>query len=473
MTKKFYVKKTSNKVKGGNEVKEALSVDQNTVTSRAKLSISEKLSYGAGDIASNFVWGMVTSYLLFFYTDIFGITAAAAGTLFLVTRIWDAVNDPIMGIIIDKTKSKHGKARPYLLWFPIPLAIIGTLTFITPDFSYTGKLIYAYVTYTLLGMIYTAINLPYGALMTRMTRNSGEKGELNSYRGIGRTIGAIAISARVLPLASFFGNGNQQVGFPITMGLFSVISIFLFWITFKYCKERIDEPPSQNTKVTKSIENLFKNKYWIIIALSTIFWFLRQGVMNTALIYYVTYYLEQPGKTPLYLTLLNLASFVGALAALFVLKRWGSKNTSIISYALATVLLIFIFMMGESAGPLFIALFFLANILIGFGDPANLTMLAETIDYHEWKFGERVEGLLFSGYSFALKLGVALGSAFVGFALAWAGYDPAAITSEATNMIRIVTFGIPIFLTAAQVIILMFYKLEKFHPKIIRELVEE
>lgn len=453
-------------------MKESSALIQKNPPSSGELSLVEKMSYGAGDIASNFVWGMVTSYLLFFYTDIFGITAAAAGTLFLITRIWDAVNDPIMGIIIDKTKSKHGKARPYLLWLSVPLAIIGTLTFITPDFSYTGKLVYAYVTYTLLGMVYTGINLPYGALMTRMTRNSGVKGELNSYRGIGRTIGAVAISVFVLPLAIFFGNGNQQIGFPITMGLFSVISVFLFWITFKNTKERIEEPPNQNIKVNKSIVNMFKNKYWIIIALSTVFWFLRQGVMNTALIYYVTYYLEQPGRTPLYLTLLNLASFVGALVALFVLKRWGSKNTSIISYTLATVLLIFIFMMGENAGFLFISLFFLANIFIGFGDPANLTMLAETIDYHEWKFGERVEGLLFSGYSFALKLGVALGSAFVGYALAWSGYDPAAITSEATSMIRIVTFGIPIFLTAAQVIILLFYKLEKFHPKIIKELVE-
>src|SRR5699024_10440285 len=134
-------------------------------------------------------------------------------------------------------------------------------------------------------------------------------------------------SSDLLPLAIFFGNGNQQIGFPITMGLFSVISVFLFWITFKNTKERIEEPPSQNIKVNKSIVNMFKNKYWIIIALSTVFWFLRQGVMNTALIYYVTYYLEQPGRTPLYLTLLNLASFVGALVALFVLKRWGSKNT--------------------------------------------------------------------------------------------------------------------------------------------------
>src|SRR5699024_5481564 len=240
-----------------------------------------------------------------------------------------------------------------------------TITFITPDFSHTGKLVYAYVTYTLLGMVFTAINIPYGALMTRMTRDSGEKGELNSYRGIGRTIGDISVSALVLPLASFFGNGNQQVGFPITMGLFSVIAVVLFMVTFKNCQERIEEPTarrSQNTKVSKSIIQMFKNKYWLIIAVSSLLWFLRQGVMNTALIYYVNYYLNQPGKAPLYLTLLNLASFVGALLALVVLKRWGSRNTSIISYAIATLLLIFIFMLGGNAPELlFISLFFISN----------------------------------------------------------------------------------------------------------------
>ena len=451
---------------------ESLNTNQNGVSSTGKLSLKEKMSYGAGDIASNFVWGMVTSYLLFFYTDIFGITAAAAGTLFLVTRLLDAITDPMMGVVIDRTKSKHGKTRPYLLYLPIPLGIVATLMFITPDFSYTGKLIYAYVTYILLVLIYTAINLPYGALMTRMTRDSGEKGELNSFRGIGRTIGAIAVSALVLPLATLFGNGNQQIGFPITMALFSVVAVGLFYITFKYCKERIEDAQTQQARVTTSIRNMFKNKYWVIIAVSTIFWFLRMGVMNTALIYYVTYYLEQPGRTPLYLTLLNVASFVGSLIALFVLKRWGSRNTSIIAYTLATILLISIFMLGENTGLLFVILFFLANIFIGFGDPANLTMLAETIDYHEWKFGERVEGLLFSGYSFALKFGVAIGSAFVGYALAFAGYDPDAITSQATDVIRIITFGVPIVLTAIQVIVLLFYKLEKLHPKIIKELVE-
>lgn len=438
-----------------------------------KLSRTEKVSYGAGDIASNFVWGIVTSYLLYFYTDVFGITAAAAGTLFLITRLWDAINDPIMGVIIDKTKSKYGKTRPYLLYLSIPLAIVGTLTFITPDFTETGKLIYAYITYTLLGMIYTGINLPYGALMTRMTRDSREKGELNSYRGIGRTIGAIAVASLTLPLANLLGGNNLRVGFPIVMGIFSIIAVVLFWITFKNCRERFDMTAySKKPKVRKSFANMVKNKYWLIIAVNTLLWFLRLGIMNAALIYYVNYYLRKPGEIAFYLTLLNVANFVGALLALFILSRWGSKNTSIAAYTIATILFISIFMLDSNAGFLFAILFFFANVLTGFGDPANLTMLAESIDYHEWKFNEKTEGLLFSGYSFSLKLGVAIGSAFVGYALSWAGYNPDKITETATNTIKFLTFGIPIILTALQALTLLFYNLNKFHPQIIKDLSE-
>lgn len=454
-------------------MKATSSLDYTKTAKTQRLSIGEKMSYGVGDIASNFTWGMVTSYLLFFYTDVFGLTAATAGTLFLITRLWDAVNDPIMGVIIDKTNSKHGKTRPYLLWFAIPLAVVGTLTFITPDISYTGKVIYAYVTYTSLGMIFTAINLPYGALMTRMTRDSGEKGELNSWRAIGRTIAAISVAALTLPLANYFGNGDLKIGFPITMGIYSVISVFLFYITFRNCKERVEEPAQDHkTKVSKSVVDMFKNKYWVLIAGNTLLWFLRMGLMNTALIYYVNYYLEQPGKTPLYLTLLNVANLVGALIALFVLKKWGSRNTSIIAYTLATIIFIILFMLGSSTGILFAVLFFTANVFTGLGEPANLTMLADSIDYHEWKFGDRVEGLLFSGYSFSLKLGVAVASAFVGYALAWAGYNPANVTEQATNMMRILTFGIPIFLTALQAVVLLFFNLEKFHPQMTKELLE-
>ncbi|MDY0394576.1 glycoside-pentoside-hexuronide (GPH):cation symporter [Virgibacillus halophilus] len=292
-----------------------------------KISTKEKIGYGIGDIASNFVWGMVSSYLLFFYTDIFGITAAAAGTLFIVTRLWDAINDPLMGIVIDKTKSKHGKTRPYLLYLPIPLAVISVLTFITPSFSEGGKLVYAYITYTLLGMAFTAINLPYASLMPRMTRDSGEKAELNSYRGMGRTIATIIVAAATLPLASLLGNGDEKIGFPITMGIYSVVATVLYFVTFKSCHERV--VPKNTDKLVslgQSVKDMMKNRSWSLVSISATLWFLRSGTMNAALIYYIKYYLGQPGMIPFYLTLLNVANLLGTVLAFFVLKKMGKQK---------------------------------------------------------------------------------------------------------------------------------------------------
>lgn len=436
-----------------------------------KLSLKEKISYGYGDIASNFVWGMVNSYLLFFYTDVFGITAASAGTLFLITRIFDAANDPLMGILVDKTKSKHGKARPYLLYVAIPFGILSVITFITPDLSYTGKLIYAYITYGLLGTIYTMINIPYGALMPLMTRNSKEKGELNSYRAIGRSIGTIIVASATLPLVNYLGGGNQQVGFPVVMGIYAVIGIVFFLLTFKNTRERVQPIKEQKEeKIKKSLSQMVKNKYWLLISTNSFLWFVRLGVMNGVLIYYVNYVLEKPGMVPFYLTLLNVANLVGGFFALSILRRYSSRNSSMLFYAIAAVLLASLFLVEGQSTILFAVIFFIANVLIGYGDPANLTMLGDTIDYQEWKFGSRPEGLLVSSYSFATKFGVAIGSSFLAYALDWAGYNPEHITESVKTMIRVLMISLPIVLTLLQVVVLYLYKLDKKHAKIVKEL---
>ncbi|GAB3063906.1 MFS transporter [Virgibacillus ainsalahensis] len=437
-----------------------------------KLSLKEKISYGYGDAASNFVWGMVNSYLLFFYTDVFGITAAAAGTLFLITRIFDAVNDPLMGIIVDRTKSKHGKTRPYLLYLAVPFGILSVITFITPDLSVTGKVIYAYVTYGLLGIIYTMINIPYGALMPLMSRNSKEKGELNSYRAIGRSVGAIIVASLTLPLVNYLGGGNQQLGFPIVMGIYSVIGIIFFWLTFRNCHERVQTTKAEqkNPEIKKSLAQMFKNKYWLLISANSFLWFVRMGVMNGVLIYYVNYVLGQPSMAPFYLTLLNIANLVGGFFALSILRKYSSRNSSMLMFAIATVLLASLFLVEGQSMIWFSIIFFVANVLIGYGDPATLTMLGDTIDYQEWKFGTRPEGLLVSSYSFSTKFGVAIGSSLIGFALSWAGYDPSAVTESAKTMIRTLMLSLPIVFTVLQVIVLYFYKLDKYHEDIVKDL---
>ena len=213
-----------------------------------KLSFREKMGYGVGDTASHFVWDMVGFWILIFYTDTFGISAAAAGTIMLIARAWDMVNDPLMGIIADRTKSRWGKFRPYILWMALPYSILAVLTFSTPDFGETGKILYAAITYFLLMTVYTAINLPYSSLGAVMTADSYERAGLNSYRFVFAFIGQLIVSGTALSLATYFGKGDQAKGYQITLVLFAIISFILFMITFSSTKERVHPPKHRRSQ---------------------------------------------------------------------------------------------------------------------------------------------------------------------------------------------------------------------------------
>ena len=202
-----------------------------TITGR--LSLKEKIGYSLGDTASNLFFQTFIIFLPIFYTDVFGLPAAAMGTMFLVTRIWDAVNDPIMGVIADRTNSRWGKFRPYIAGFAIPFAIGGVLTFTTPDWGDSGKLIYAYVTYTLLLMLYTAVNVPYSALMGVITPNSQERTKVSTYRFVAAFVGQFIVGAVTLSFVEYFGKGNDQAGWQWTIGIFGVLAVILLFITFE------------------------------------------------------------------------------------------------------------------------------------------------------------------------------------------------------------------------------------------------
>src|SRR5699024_4407224 len=211
--------------------------------------------------------------------------------------------------------------------------------------------------------------------------NSKEKGELNSYRAIGRSIGTIIVASATLPLVNYLGNGNQQVGFPIVMGIYAVIGIVFFLLTFKNTSERVNTlEKKKEQKIKKSFKQMVKNKYWLLISANSFLWFVRLGVMNGVLIYYVNYVLERPGMVPFYLTLLNVANLVGGFFALSILRKYSSRNSSMLFYGIAAVLLASLFLVEGQSTILFAVIFFMANVLIGYGDPANLTMLGDTID---------------------------------------------------------------------------------------------
>ncbi|MEJ2195566.1 MAG: MFS transporter, partial [Ignavibacteriaceae bacterium] len=308
--------------------------------------------------------------------------------MFLITRIWDAINDPIMGMIADRTNTRMGKFRPYILWLAIPFGVIGFIMFTTPGFGTTGNIIYAYVTYTLMMMIYTAINVPYSALMGVITPNSLERTELSSYRFVAAYVGLLIITSTTESLVEFFGKGDPQIGWQWTMGCFSLLAIILFFITYFTTKERVEPPKDQTTDFKKDGKDLFANMPWLLIAGATVF--------------QLTYFVIRASTMPYFIKYYVLDHSINILGAHIEL----SFSYFLTSGAIATLI-----------GAILTNWFALGPVSV-----LQWAMYTDTADYGEWKFGRRATGLVMAASLFALKLGVAIGGAITGWVLAYYGF---------------------------------------------------
>jgi GPH family glycoside/pentoside/hexuronide:cation symporter len=403
-----------------------------------KLSLKEKVGYSLGDTASNLFFQTFIVFLPIFYTDVFGLPAAAMGTMFLVTRIWDAVNDPIMGVIADRTNSRWGKFRPYIAGFAIPFALGGILTFTTPDFGASGKLIYAYVTYTLLMMLYTAVNVPYSALMGVITPNSLARTEVSTFRFVAAFVGQFIVGAVTLSFVQYFGGGNAQAGWQWTIGIFGALAVILLLITFATTKERVHPPKEQKTDVKQDLKDLFKNKPWLLIAGATVFQLTYIVMRGSSTAYYFRYYVQNQQLilfgntidlsyevfTSSFITLGTFATLIGAILTMWFSKRLDKKNTySSFLIISATFSGLFYFLQPDN-----VVLTYCLNIFVSFffGSVSVLqwALYTDTADYGEWKMGRRATGLIMAASLFALKLGLTLGGAIVGWILAFYGFEP-------------------------------------------------
>lgn len=405
-------------------------------TVEEKLSLKEKIGYSLGDTASNLFFQTFMLFLMYFYTDVFGLPAAAVGTMFLITRIWDTVNDPIMGTIADRTNTRWGKFRPYLIWVSIPFGIVGVLTFTTPNFDVTGKLIYAYVTYNLLMMAYTAINVPYSALMGVITPNSLERTELSSYRFVAAFVGGLIVQAATMSLVKYFGKGNEAVGWQWAMGCLSLLAIILFFITFISTKERVYPPKDQKSNFKQDLKDLVNNKPWLLIAGATVFQLVYIVIRNSSIMYYFKYYVKDQ-QLNLFGYTINLSfdvfassfmltgtivTILGAILTKWFAKKFDKKNTYAGALVLSSVLCAFFYVLQ----PQNVLLIYLLNILLSFAlGPVSVlqwAMYTDTADYSEWKNGRRATGLIMAASLFFLKLGLTLGGAVVGWLLAYFGF---------------------------------------------------
>ncbi|MBU0473304.1 MAG: MFS transporter [Bacteroidetes bacterium] len=437
-----------------------------------KLSFKEKVGYGLGDFAANIVFQTVMIFLMYYYTDIFGIPAAAVGTLFLLSRIWDAINDPMMGALADRTKSKHGRFRPWIKWTAFPFGILAVLMFTTPDFSLNGKIIYAYVTYILMMMVYTANNIPYGALSGVMTSNSVERTSLNSYRFVLGQSAALMVQALTLPLIAFFGAGDKALGYQLTMALFAVIAIGMFYVTFYSTKERIEPVQTEATPLKEDLKDLMHNRPWVILFVMGLVTFIFLSLRIAVGLYYFQYYVGDEGLFSMFAVLGTIGLIIGIPLSKPLTKKFGKRNTYIASNVLSGLAVLALFFPGPDQYYIAYGLSALVGFLNGPGVPILWAMYADTADYAEWKFGRRATGIVFSAATFGQKFGWGIGGAITGWLLALFNYVPNAVqTPDAIWGIKMMLSVIPGVLMILSAGVLFFYNLtEPFMEKVQAEL---
>jgi len=396
------------------------------------ISIKEKIAYGLGDTASNIVFQTVMLFLTFFYTDIFGISPAFVGTMFLLVRLIDAVTDPLMGALADRTNTRWGKFRPYLLWFALPFGIISVLAFTTPDLTEDGKMIYAFVTYTALMMVYTAINIPYCALGGVLTADPKERVSVQSYRFVFAMLGGLLVSGLTLPLVEFLGKGDQAKGYQLTILAMSILGVAMFLACFWGTKERLHPPVDQNSSFKQDFTYLLQNDQWRVLSAAAVC-LLSGMVLRTSLaIYYVKYFLNLPDMITLFITLGMVGNVFGCILAEPLAKRVCKVKAYIVLQILAATLCVLHFFVLKDQVVLAFTLYIVWGFTFNMATPLLWAKMADTVDYGQYKTGVRITGMIYSSVIFFIKLGVAIGGAAAGWLLASYGYQADAVQSETT-----------------------------------------
>jgi Na+/melibiose symporter-like transporter len=459
-----------------------------------KISMKEKVGFSLGDGAANFIFQTIMLLQLSFYTDSFGISAAAAGWLFLVARLIGAVADPVMGVLADRTDTRWGKFRPWILFTALPFGIIGFLAFTTPDFGPSGKLIYAYITYILLMIIYSANNVPYAALSGVITGDMAERNSISSIRFIIVTIATLAIQGFALPMVNHYGEGDSAKGYQITMGIFSVLAVIFFLITFFTTKERIKPATKEPAPLKQDIMDLLKNRPWLIMFLVFTMLFIFLGIRNSILLYFFKYYLDKTSMISM-LEVINkglfglidkigmigpnadiagnafsiiniisqLACIIGLIVSRPLANKFGKRDVFRSGLVLAVLFAtLFIVISPENIG-LTLLLQTLFQFMWGVAAMSlPWAMMADVADFSEWKNNRRATAITFAGIIIGLKVGLAIGGALAGSLLNMYGYVANVEQTAHTQFgIRMITSIWPSAFLTVGIILLFFYQINK------------
>src|SRR6185437_16119591 len=390
------------------------------------VSLREKIGYGFGDMASSMYWKLFGTYLLFFYTDVLGISAAAVGTMLLVSRCWDTVFDPVVGVIADRTTTRWGKFRPYLLYTALPFGIIGVLTFTASPWHGAGELIYAYITYSLMMMVYSLINVPYASMLGVISPEAKDRNALASYRMAFAFAGSFLSLALLQPLVSLFHS------WTLAVAVIGTLCVLLFLGCFAWVKERVQPMTTQNSALRKDIKDLCRNRPWWILLTAGIMVLVFNSIRDGATLYYFKYCLTDGAAakffstaiswSTLYLLTGQAANVIGVIIAAPIADKLGKRNTFILAMTTAALLSVLFYGLTKNQLTLIFVFQFCISICAGMVFPLLWSMYADIADYSEWKNGRRATGLIFSSSSMSQKIGWTIGGALSGWLLALFGF---------------------------------------------------
>jgi len=447
------------------------------------LSLREKLSYGFGDLASVLYWQTFMVYLTYFYTDVFGIAAVSAAAMLGLSRSVDAFFDPVMGMVADRTQTRWGKFRPYLLWLCVPFAVMGVLTFTVPGFSPTGKLAWAWITYNSLMLLYTAINIPYTAMLGVITPNPAERTTLASVKFVFAFAAGMIVSATLLPMSKAFGGANPAHGWQLSFVVIGIASVAFFLITFFNTRERVQPPREQNSSVGRDLLDLVTNVPWLVLLGATITMILFVAVRSSVTVHYFKYYIgtqtvtlpawlpkiggtqewHMEGLVSVFNTTGQLASLTGVILVPFLTRLVGGRK---LSFALLFIVAIlstasYYFLKPDQLGLIF-GLNLIGSLTGGPLSALLWAMYADTADYAEWKKGRRATGLIFSASIFSQKQGWALGAALALGLMQSVGFVANMVqTPGSLHGLVLLMSVIPATLGLFSIAILLFYPLNE------------
>ncbi len=446
---------------------------------KSKLTLSktvERFSYGCGDFGCNIIYTAMSAFLMLYYTDYAGVSALAVGTIMMMSRVFDGISDIIMGVIVDRTKSKFGKARPWLLRMCVPFAVSGVLLFSVPaSWAPVPKLVYVFITYNLVStVIYTAINVPYSALNALMTQDPYERSVLSIFRNLLATAGTLTINTCTLPLVEYFGDNASA--WTKTFCVLGILAVAAFMINFFGTKERVKaanvrDGETEDVPFAVGIRALFKNKYWIMMTGMLALFFLMYSVNGGATVYYAKDILGDRNLVGTINGIFNMVQIVAMFFIAMLVKKYGKRNVFSTGLVLDIIGMLILNFSNGSMG-----LIVISSIIRGIGNACGgatmWAMVSDTIDYGEWKTGVRTEGLVNSACSFGYKIGNGIGSALLGLILEIGGYvgEAAAQTASALMSIKVCFVWIPIVVYLTGLLIMKFYHLDREFDGIIADL---